>query len=58
MAVALDEYRTGMWHAEKLYVNTYHPIHKGILSLMYQIEKDQYLSYPGFQTYPIVGYMD
>ncbi|KAG1861519.1 hypothetical protein DFJ58DRAFT_725700 [Suillus subalutaceus] len=42
LAAALDKYKTGVWHTEKLHVNTYRPVHEGILNLMDQIESDCY----------------
>ncbi|KAG0695808.1 hypothetical protein DFH29DRAFT_1005127 [Suillus ampliporus] len=42
LAVALDEYRMGVWRTEKLHVDTYRPFHEGILNLMNQVEKDPY----------------
>ncbi|KAG2128896.1 uncharacterized protein EDB93DRAFT_1108884 [Suillus bovinus] len=41
LAPALDEYRKGVWRVGKLHVDTYRPIHEGILNLMDQIEKDR-----------------
>lgn len=42
LAAALDEYKTGIWRAEKLHVDTYRPIHEGILKLMDDIETVHY----------------
>jgi hypothetical protein len=42
LAAALDEYKTGVWQSGKLHVDTYRPVHEGILMMMEQIEADHY----------------
>ncbi|KAG2139149.1 uncharacterized protein EDB93DRAFT_1253074 [Suillus bovinus] len=39
---ALSEYKMGVGRMEKLHIDTYHPVHEGILNLMDQIETDHY----------------
>jgi len=42
LAAVLDEYKTGVWRAEKFHVDTYRPVHEGILTMMETIEADRY----------------